>query len=61
MSRYKGWILAVAIVSCGTVTAPIDTTDTVALYYVESQRVEPWGQNSAVDSAQTGRTRHAKI
>jgi hypothetical protein len=43
MSRYKGWILAVAIVSCGTVTAPIDTTDTIALHYVESQRVEPWG------------------
>ena len=37
--------MAIALVACGSVSPPIDSTarDFVALYYVESQRVEPWG------------------
>lgn len=33
------------MVACGSVSPPIEsaTGDVVALYYVESQRVEPWG------------------
>jgi hypothetical protein len=37
--------MAFSLVACGTVSPPIDSTsgDRVTLYYVESQRVEPWG------------------
>lgn len=33
------------MVACGSVSPPIESTkgDVIALYYVESQRVEPWG------------------
>ena len=43
MARYAGWLVASAIVACGGTSGPINTGDMTALYYVESQRVEPWG------------------
>ena len=37
--------MALALVACGTVSPPIDSTsgDLVTLYYIQSQRLEPWG------------------
>jgi hypothetical protein len=37
--------MALALVACGTVSPPVDLTsgDLVTLYYIQSQRLEPWG------------------
>ena len=42
---HKALLLAVAVVACGSVSPPIDSRsgDLVTLYYVQSQRIEPWG------------------
>ena len=44
-SSGRALLLAIAVVACGSVSPPIKSAprDFVALYYVESQRVEPWG------------------
>ena len=44
-SQFGLLLIAIALVACGSVTAPIDTTsgDLVTLYYIQSQRLEPWG------------------
>lgn len=43
-SPYGLLLLALALVACGRVSPPIESTsgDLVTLYYVQSQRVEPW-------------------
>jgi hypothetical protein len=44
-SSRRALLLAIALSACGSVSPPIESTarDFVPLYYVESQRVEPWG------------------